>query len=102
MKMFELITYIEKRPLMFLKTESITELDAFLRGYIFYKDHQGNLDQEDKKFAEFKNFWVKKKLNLPEHESFSGCLLQKSENESEALSLFFKLWSEYLKVESLD
>jgi len=97
MKIFKLIEFIKKRPHHFLVNYSINEFDAFLAGYRFHKESSGMGDVEDKVFNEFKDVWLKKKLDLTEHKSFRQCLLYVADNEKKALDMFFVYWEEFLQ-----
>lgn len=97
----EIIEKINRRPGMFIITESITELQGFLTGYMMHGYYKGEYDKTEsellKKFGE----WLKENhipyLQDTNYGWYSSIKLIYP-NEHEAFRAFLKLWNEFIEV----
>ena len=90
--LYEFISELERHPKSFLGSKSITRLSLFLQGWMYGDDQIigiENLDIFDR--------WIKSKFNYSENDphSWSRVILFYSQDESDALDLFFKLFKEF-------
>lgn len=61
MDAIELIQWIERRPGMFITSDSLESLDAFVRGFCFARSQDGVLDPRDALFGEGFYPWLKER-----------------------------------------
>jgi len=94
--LYEVIQRIKKRPSMYLGKRSISNLRAFLSGYILSRRELGmaQTDQE-KEFGEFPA-WLQKKFGINSTQAWDSIILFYCEDERDALEKFFNLFEEYL------
>ena len=92
---YQLISNIERRPSMYLGQPSISNLQAFLSGYIFARREQGIASTlEEEQFSEFQD-WVKAKYKDTLDQSWDKIILFHCEDEKHALHEFFELFHEF-------
>lgn len=94
--LYEVIQRIKKRPYMYLGKCSISNLRAFLSGYILSRRELGMAQTEqEKEFGEFPA-WLQKKFGINSTQSWDSIILFYCEDEREALERFFNLFEEFL------
>lgn len=90
-----LLQKIKDNPVMYLNEPSITNLRAFLDGYLSQRIHLG-LDRDgagDEGFQE----WIQEKANTKLTQSWAGIILSLYRSEESAFYRFFDLFEEFLK-----
>jgi len=101
MELFELLEQIRKRPGMYLSSNhSIGRLQSFLDGYYFCKASLGIPDtKQDEQWSLFKK-WLYQKYSIKTSQSWAQIIQFFSNDECEALHLFFELWEEFRRKSS--
>jgi len=94
MNIFELVKLIKKRPGMYLESQSATELDYFIRGFVTAKKTECN-DQKDMEAYYCFNRWVCKKTSIEANVSWRRAVVFVEPNEYYAFKRFFDLWEEW-------
>ena len=95
MEIFELLDKIRNRPGLYLGTNSIERLAAFLNGYYFCrKSFEFPSSKQDQIWFAFQK-WVQKKYSIRTSQSWSQIILFFSIDESEALENFFRHLEEF-------
>jgi hypothetical protein len=92
------IQVLRKRPRMFLKRESVSDLFIFLTGYCYgldAADPASSPHGED--LRAFRN-WLASRLGSGPHGELETWLLAESTDEADAFRRFFEFWDEYLRV----
>ncbi|MBU6955974.1 hypothetical protein [Hahella sp. HN01] len=95
MDIFELVKLIEKRPGMYIESQSSTELDYFLRGFMAASQINDNDSTATDIYYEF-NKWVCGKLSISANVSWRRAVAFQEPNEYFAFKTFFELWNEWL------
>ena len=97
--LYDIIRKIEKRPAMYLGQPSITHLQSFLAGYFFARHQLGEVETEQEKH--FANFdpWIQEKFKITSSQSWDKIILFFSQDERQALDLFFELFNEFARVD---
>ncbi|KOR34205.1 hypothetical protein AM228_25370 [Planktothricoides sp. SR001] len=97
--LYDIIRKIEKRPAMYLGQPSITHLQSFLAGYFFARHQLGEVETEQEK--QFANFdpWIQEKFKITSSQSWDKIILFFSQDERQALDLFFELFNEFARVD---
>lgn len=91
----ELIELIEKRPAMYISTNSISALKAFISGWLFADP---NIDASIlNKFTH----WLNKTNNTNNDFIWDKVILLYSNDEYQALDNFFKLFNEFKTSEKI-
>src|SRR5437660_12799947 len=90
----ELLQKMRIRPAMYLGSESVIKLAAFLRGYSYALDKHGARDAS-RFLQEFRD-WVAQRFSVTISQSWENIISFQSVNESEAMQLFWKLLDAYL------
>jgi len=102
MNIILLIDSIKTRPLFFLNNYSIYDFDAFIRGYGYYRfAHEIEDTEQDDYFNDFKNNWLKRKLNIERNAPYIQYLMLISDNPADALDNFFELWALFVDENKL-
>ncbi|MCX4026079.1 hypothetical protein H0A36_11135 [Endozoicomonas sp. SM1973] len=92
--MSDLVELIKKRPGMYIESQSATELDYFLRGFIAAKKLVNNETGDMESYYGF-NHWVCKKFDIEANVSWRRAVVFHEPNEFYAFQKFFELWDEY-------
>lgn len=95
MNIFNLVEIIKKRPGMYIESQSATELDYFLRGFVTAKKWLTNEPDDMELYYGF-NQWVCKKLFIEANVSWRRAVLFQEPNEFYAFQKFFELWDEFV------
>ena len=90
-KIHELIKQIKKRPAMYLSSNYISCLKAFLDGW-YIRDPDNVSDAH--MMAEFQD-WIEKRYKTKTSNSWSRIILFHSQDESDALDKFFDDYEEF-------
>lgn len=89
---------------MFVVNESVTELDAFLRGYIYARKTLVDIEEQERDVLRNFSRWLKKKNQYTELSnldvSWKSILIFYHVNEIAAFRKFFELWDEYIKEQA--
>ena len=97
----EFIQAIEARPTMFVTSETASELDGVLRGYMYARSTFTNVDEEESEL--FRNFaiWLKtekyQEISCLEV-SWRSILVLYYSSEVMAFRKFFEYWREFRKA----
>lgn len=93
---YELLEKIKQRPALYLGKRSISHLQVFLDGYTFARRQLAvPLSEQEQEFEEFQD-WIEKRFNQQSTQSWTRIILFYSEDESDALEQFFRLFEEFL------
>jgi hypothetical protein len=90
----ELLGEIRKRPAMYLGSEDVVKLAAFLRGFQ-HALHQYEIARQDTFLRDFRD-WVAKRFAVSISRSWEGIIAFQAVDDREAMELFWKLLDEYL------
>jgi hypothetical protein len=97
MELYELIRKIKKRPAFYLGQKSLSHLQVFLDGYTFARRQSGiPISAQEQEFEKFQE-WIEQRFQQPNTQSWTKIILFHSEDEAQALDLFFELFDEFLK-----
>ena len=100
MDLFDLIGNIRKRPVMYLGQLSIGQLRTFLAGYSFARRQmQIPQTQQEKIFSTFQP-WVEQHFGRSSQQHWDQIILEKSNNEAEAVTRFFSLFDEFIGLQN--
>jgi hypothetical protein len=95
MELYELIQKIKTRPALYLGKKSLSHLQVFLDGYTFAKRQLGQpLSVQEQEFDNFQT-WIEQRFNQPDTQSWAKIIIFHSEDEAQALELFFELFEEF-------
>ena len=97
MELYELIRKIQKRPALYLGQKSLSHLQVFLDGYTFARRQSGiPLSDQEKEFEGFQE-WMEQRFKQPNNQSWTKIILFYSEDEAQALDLFWELFDQFVK-----
>jgi len=97
--LYDIIRNIQKRPAMYLGQPSITHLQSFLAGYFVARHQLGEAEtDQEKHFANF-DTWIQEKFKIKSSQSWDKIILFFSQDERQALDLFFELFNEFARVD---
>ncbi|MBS7256329.1 hypothetical protein [Flavobacterium branchiicola] len=102
MNLLELLGYIEKRPLMYLKNKDIDELDSFLAGYNLCLSLNKIVDKESNIFNKDFYYYILKKYEIEKGHTWLELIKQISLDENrEEFDLFFEVLKDFKKDKEL-
>lgn len=92
MNLIELLVYIEKRPLMYLREKNLILLESFINGYFLCQNENNLIDKNDEIFRNEFYYWLQKKYALANGVSWVDLIIQMSKHENKNdFDLFFHL-----------
>ncbi|BBA35540.1 uncharacterized protein sS8_3603 [Methylocaldum marinum] len=98
MNTIELIKAIERRPGMYVDSDSLQSLVSFIRGYYFARSQSGVIDEYDRLFSEKFYPWLKDKYSLPGAASWGDLILEIASMQNlGTLDAFFREFHDFLK-----
>jgi hypothetical protein len=101
MELYELIQKIKKRPSLYLGKKSLSHLQVFLDGYTFARRQSAlPLSAQEQEFDRFQE-WVEQRFQQPDTQSWAKIIIFHSEDEAQALELFFELFEEFSSQDRL-
>ncbi|MGE8525343.1 hypothetical protein [Chryseobacterium rhizosphaerae] len=97
MTIHEILTHIEQRPLMYLKTKDIYLLDSFIGGYLSCQQiHDTNFNDID--FQSSFHEWLRLKFNLDLGFTWADYIFEISQNENlNSVDVFFREYNLFKK-----
>lgn len=99
---YELIQKIKQRPSLYLNKRSLSQLQSFIEGYTFAL-RQVNIpvSKEEREFEGFQE-WIEQKYNQQSTQHWTKIILFYSEDEANALNIFFELFEEFISQKQAD
>ncbi|OUL26906.1 hypothetical protein BV372_26135 [Nostoc sp. T09] len=98
--LYEMLERIKQRPGMFLGKTSITQLRAFLDGYMSSRADLGlPPTQQEIQFNQFQD-WIQTRFKITSSHGWDSIILFYSADEKDALNNFFELFEQFRKGES--
>ena len=94
----DFIQTIKKRPKMFVGSETVSELQGLLRGYIYARSTLITLDEEESELLKnFSSWLIEEKFDIFKGLglSWQSTLLVCYTSEKVAFDKFFELWDEF-------
>ena len=90
----DILKKIQNKPSVYLGKPSITCLQAFLSGYNVAQYQLGLPLQPENPLDGFQD-WIQKKFNIDSSQSWANIILFFSQDERDALDIFFQLFEEF-------
>lgn len=90
----DILKKIKHKPSVYLGKPSISCLQAFLSGYNVAQYQLGLPIQQENPLDGFQD-WIQKKFNIDSSQSWANIILFFSEDERDALDIFFQLFEEF-------
>ncbi|NCJ06950.1 hypothetical protein GS597_10600 [Synechococcales cyanobacterium C] len=98
---YELLQKVQQRPAMYLGKRSLSQLHAFLEGYLLARrEAKIPMTTEEEDF-EFFQEWIERRFGQANTQSWSHIILFYSEDEADALNRFFELLEEFCQRNQL-
>jgi hypothetical protein len=92
----DVLTEIRSRPGIILGRKSVHTLHAFLAGFLYAQ--RDCREQSDYAILSGFNEWVRKRYNVQSSQGWARTIAFYSMDESEELSLFWKLFDQYVEA----
>jgi len=94
---YDLLQKIKQRPALYLGKRSLSYLQVFLDAYTFARREMGvKPTEQEQDFEEFQD-WIEQRFKQIDTQSWSRIILFYTEDESDALKLFFELFEDFLQ-----
>ncbi|MEG3899989.1 MULTISPECIES: hypothetical protein [unclassified Microcoleus] len=90
----DILKKIKNKPSVYLGKPSISCLQAFLSGYNVAQYQLGLPLQQENPLDGFQD-WIQKKFNIDSSQSWANIILFFSQDETDALDIFFQLFEEF-------
>ena len=90
----DILKKIKHKPSVYLGKPSISCLQAFLSGYNVAQYQLGLPLQQENPLDGFQD-WIQKKFNIDSSQSWANIILFFSQDERDALDIFFQLFEEF-------
>lgn len=94
------ILHVETRPMMYLRKQSVYELDAFIKniiygGYVLGKTYADSLDENS--YWGYFSEWLGKKYESSRSMGWCQILMEQEQDEKKAFERFFEEFRDYLE-----
>jgi len=97
MQLVELLIYIEKRPLMYIKENNIYFLESFIGGFFMCEFVNEIISEDDRKFKDLFYYWLKEKYDFESSVSWSDMIkeIDKREKKQDQIGVFFREFNQF-------